>query len=73
MASFVLSTRLGPRKNRPLEFRLKTEFLQFFSATQLAHSIDKNLICLAHSVFSFLDEGRGPQVGEVTRLGGVKK
>ena len=43
--------RGGPCKNRPLEFPWETEFLHFFSATKLAHSINKNRICLAHSAF----------------------
>ena len=54
VALFLLKTgtlRGGPCKNRPLEFPRETEFRHFFSATKLAHSINKNRICLAHSAF----------------------
>ena len=38
-----------PRKNRPLDFRSKTEFLQIFCVRQLVHMINKNSNNLALS------------------------
>ena len=43
-----------PCKNRPLDFRSKTEFLQIFSVRQLVHMINKNSNNLALSaVFQY--------------------
>ena len=38
-----------PRKNRPLDFRSKTEFLQIFCVRQLVHMINENSNNLALS------------------------